>query len=138
MHDQPLSGGTPMTRLLERRAFLGGSVVGLVSGAAFGPRAASGAEISRETLTYKTVGACAIKADILRESAGDRRPVAVWIHGGALIMGDRSGIDRALRDELIKAGFVVVSIDYRPAPGTQVPAILVDVKEAFDLIRAAG
>ena len=49
----------------------------------------------------------------------ERRPLAVWIHGGALIMGDRRGIDRTLLGELIKAGYIVVSIDYRLAPETK-------------------
>ena len=69
---------------------------------------------------------------------GERRPLAVWIHGGALIMGDRRGIDRTLLGELIKAGYVVVSIDYRLAPETKLAAILDDVKDAFAWVRAEG
>ncbi len=38
-------------------------------------------------------------------------------------MGDRQGIDRTLLGELIKAGFVVVSIDYRLAPERK-PAVI--------------
>ena len=53
-------------------------------------------------------------------------------------MGDRRGIDATLRDELIKAGYVVVSIDYRLAPETKLPAILDDVKDAFAWIRSEG
>jgi acetyl esterase/lipase len=120
-----------------RRAFLGASVAGLVSAAA-ARRPAWGAEASRETFTYKTVSDCAIKADVIRPSSREPLPVAVWIHGGALIMGDRRGIDRTLRDELIKAGYVVVSIDYRLAPETKLPAILDDIKDAFAWIRAEG
>jgi acetyl esterase/lipase len=66
------------------------------------------------------------------------RPVAVWIHGGALIMGDRRGQSATLRNELIKAGYVVVSIDYRLAPETKLPAIHDDIKHAFDWIRSDG
>jgi acetyl esterase/lipase len=122
----------------ERRAFLGASMAGLVSAMTMEENASDAAEVSRETLTYKTAGDCAIKADVLRESGGEQRPVAVWIHGGALIMGDRRGIDRTLRDELVKAGYVLVSIDYRLAPETKLPAILEDVKDAFAWIRAEG
>ena len=53
-------------------------------------------------------------------------------------MGDRRGIDRTLLGELIKAGYIVVSIDYRLAPETKLAAILDDVKVAFAWVRAEG
>ncbi len=113
-----------MARQWKRRTFLGASVLGIVSAASSGERRANGAELTRQTFTYKTVGNCPVKADVYNASPGERRPLAVWIHGGALIMGDRQGIDRTLLGELIKAGYVVVSIDYRLAPETKLAAIL--------------
>jgi acetyl esterase/lipase len=92
---------------------------------------ACAAEVSRETVTYKTVGNCQIKADVYHPGLAGIHPLAVWIHGGALIMGDRRGIDRTLLGDLIKAGYVVVSIDYRLAPETKLAAILDDIKDAF-------
>ena len=89
-------GGSPMDDCSGRRGFLGASVAGLISAAAAG-RSVWGAEATRETFTYKTVGDCAIKADVIRPSSREPLPVAVWTHGGALIMGDRRGIDRTLR-----------------------------------------
>jgi acetyl esterase/lipase len=127
-----------MALSLGRRAFLGGSVAGLLATAGVAPRSATGAEIRRETFTYKTVGDCAIKANVIRPSTRDRLPVVVWIHGGALIMGDRHGIDRTLRDELVGAGYVLVSIDYRLSPETKLPGILDDVRDAFAWIRSEG
>ena len=55
-----------------------------------------------------------------------------------LIMGDRRGINRRLVSELVDAGFVVVSIDYRLAPETKLPEILDDVRDAFTWIRTQG
>jgi acetyl esterase/lipase len=127
-----------MARGWGRRAFLGASVAGLVSVHAAPRTAALGADVSQQTFTYKTVGPCPIKAEVWNASVPRRKPVAVWIHGGALIMGDRRGIDGALRNELIKAGYLVVSIDYRLAPETKLPAILDDVKDAFAWIRSEG
>ena len=46
-------------------------------------------------------------------------------------MGDRRGIDRTLLSRLVEAGYTVVSIDYRLAPETKLPAILDDVRDAF-------
>jgi acetyl esterase/lipase len=102
------------------------------------PRLTFGAEVNQETFTYKTIGDCEIKADVFHASPGRSRPVAVWIHGGALIMGDRRGIDKKLLDALIDTGYVVVSIDYRLAPETKLPAILDDVRAAFAWVRAEG
>jgi acetyl esterase/lipase len=53
-------------------------------------------------------------------------------------MGDRRGIDRALASDLINAGYVLVSIDYRLAPETKLPAILEDVRDAFAWVRKDG
>jgi acetyl esterase/lipase len=126
-----------MARSRNRREFLSASVAAMATaipsrGLLFG------AEATRETFTYKTVGDCAIKADVFNASRGASRPVAVWIHGGALIMGDRRGIDKTLVDALINAGYVVVSVDYRLAPETKLPEILEDIRDAFTWIRVAG
>ena len=45
-------------------------------------------------------------------------------------MGHRGQIDRALLDKLLKAGYAVVSIDYRLTPETKLPAILEDLQDA--------
>jgi acetyl esterase/lipase len=127
-----------MARHLGRRAFLGNSVVGLASTAALVERRTIAAEISRQTFTYKTVGDCPIKADVYNGSPDSKRPIAVWIHGGALIMGDRRGIDNRLLGALVDAGYVVVSIDYRLAPETKLPSILEDLRNAFAWIRREG
>jgi len=126
-----------MARPWRRRAFLSASVAAMASTTPT-PRLTFGAEVSRETFTYKTAGDCEIKADVFNASPGRSRPVAVWIHGGALIMGDRRGIDKKLLDALIDTGYVVVSIDYRLAPETKLPAILDDVRAAFAWVRAEG
>ena len=67
-----------------------------------------------QTVVYKTAQDCEIKADVFGSPAQGRKPVAVWIHGGALIGGSRklAANARILRS-LLDVGFVVVSIDYR-------------------------
>lgn len=127
-----------MEPFLERRTFLGGAVAGWLAMNGATEHTARAAEIRRETFTYKTVGGCAIKADVIRPATREVLPVAVWIHGGALIMGDRGGIGRILLDELVGAGYAVVSIDYRLAPETKLPEILEDIRDAFAWIRSEG
>jgi acetyl esterase/lipase len=104
------------------------------------PRSASRAneELAPTTFTYKTLGKCMIKADVYASHLERNQPVAVWIHGGALIMGDRRGIDRALLGDLLRARYPVISIDYRLAPETKLPEILDDIRDAFAWIRGQG
>src|SRR5262245_19452778 len=78
------------------------------------------------TYTYKKVGDLEIKADVYGAAPGQMRPVLVWIHGGALIGGNRTGMDRRICNPMLEAGCVVVSIDYRLAPETMLPEIIAD------------
>jgi len=96
------------------------------------------AEVRVTTHTYKQVGDLKIKADVYTSGERAMRPVLVWIHGGALIMGNREGIDGRLKQACLDKGYAVVSIDYRLAPETQMPAIIEDVEDAFRWIREKG
>ena len=102
------------------------------SGAGF----AQAKKTSVTTFTDKKVGDLEIKLDAHRLADKEIRPLAVWIHGGALINGGRSGIGPGR--QLVQAGYVVVSIDYRLAPETKLPAIISDVEDAFKWIRKNG
>lgn len=92
-------------------------------------------EIVKETFTYKTVGDLEIKLDVYRPDNEVVRPVAVNIHGGALINGGRRSVGGAGKP-LLDAGYCVVSIDYRLAPETKLPGIIADLEDAFRWIRA--
>lgn len=92
------------------------------------------------THTYKNVGELALRADVYGADAqaGPPRPAIIWIHGGALIMGSRSGIRPDQLERYLDAGFVVFAIDYRLAPETQLPGILEDIQDAFRWVRTVG
>jgi len=96
------------------------------------------AEVRVQTYTYKQAGNLEIRADVHRADDETVRPVVVWIHGGALIMGGRGGIDPRVKKMFLEAGYAIVSIDYRLAPETKLPAILEDVEDAFRWIREKG
>jgi acetyl esterase/lipase len=91
-----------------------------------------------ETHTYKTVGDLAIKLDVYRPQDEVTRTAVVWIHGGALIGGNRSDIDRRVWKHTLKAGHILISIDYRLAPETRLPEIIHDLEDAFAWIRGNG
>jgi acetyl esterase/lipase len=82
------------------------------------------------TFTYKTAG-CEIRADVYGASEGAAKPALLWMHGGALILGSRKGIMRPFHAGLLEQGYVIVSIGYRLAPETKLPAIIDDVQDAW-------
>src|SRR5262249_21422436 len=70
----------------------------------------------KRTYDYKTAGDTRIQADVYRADDTQARPVLVWLHGGALIMGNRSGVPKNLLDLCRTEGYILVSFDYRLAP----------------------
>ncbi len=90
-----------------------------------------------QTYVYKTAGDLQIKADVHRFADNAVRPVVVWIHGGALINGNRGGLF-GVTEMMLEEGYVVVSIDYRLAPETLLPAIIEDLQDAFAWVRTRG
>lgn len=95
-------------------------------------------ELVKKSWTYKKVGSLAIQLDSYRPADKKVRPVVVWIHGGALIMGSRTGVPRRLKDFCRSNGYALLSLDYRLAPEVKLPAIIEDVEAAFAWIRKEG
>ena len=94
--------------------------------------------IKKTTAVYKKVGDLQIKADVYRPDNDNVLPVVVWIHGGALIMGNRDGVSGRIKKWAAENNSALVSIDYRLAPETKLPAIIEDVEDAFKWIRGDG
>jgi acetyl esterase/lipase len=101
----------------------------------------SAAEISfqKTTVTYREIDGHKILADVYRPQDAKIRPVIVWIHGGALITGNR---DLEKSDFLLAfaeaEGYAVVSVDYRLAPETKLPDIISDIEGAFRWLAGDG
>jgi acetyl esterase/lipase len=126
-----------MSRSTDRREFL--RCLAATSATLSLPRIAIAQEQSEiKTYTYKSTGGCDIKADVVSHGPLEKRPVVVWIHGGALIMGSRTGIPAFLRELARDPGYAVVSIDYRLAPETKLPAIIEDIQDAHRWVRTQG
>jgi len=92
----------------------------------------------KTTHTYKTVGEIKIQADVYRPDDATTRPVVVWIHGGALITGNKAGVPKNLLDLCRDEGYALVSIDYRLAPETRLPETVADLRDAFEWVRKHG
>lgn len=93
----------------------------------------------RTTWIYKQVDGLDLAADVYARGEGlDGEPVVVWLHGGALIMGDRDTVPPWLLEAGGRNGWALVSIDYRLAPETKLPGVIADVEEAFAWLRGEG
>jgi len=95
-----------------------------------------------KTYTYKTIvgETNGLEADVHQTSGQGVRPVILFIHGGALMGGDRKRTPRpgSLFKAMLDAGYTVVSIDYRLAPNVKLPLIIEDVRDAFNWVRKDG
>jgi acetyl esterase/lipase len=92
----------------------------------------------KKAYTFKTVGETKIQVDVYRPDDATVRPVVVWIHGGALVGGNRSQVPKNLLDLCQASGYALISIDYRLAPEVKLPDIIADVEDAFRWIRDDG
>jgi hypothetical protein len=82
------------------------------------------------------VNDCSIKCNVYPGVAG--APVAVYIHGGALIFGGRNDVPEPSIKPFMEAGYWIISINYRLAPETKLPFIIEDVRDALDWVRGDG
>src|SRR5690242_20700202 len=111
---------------LSRRSFASGAC-GLTL---FGPGLAHAAQ-EKTTVTYRTVEGHNLLVDVYRSQTDQPRPVIVWFHGGALIMGSREWLLPQMREVAERLDFALLSFDYRLAPETKLPGIITDMEAAF-------
>lgn len=94
--------------------------------------------LTKTTHIYKTVGPVSIQADVHRPPGTEPRPVLVWLHGGALIVGSRTQVPRTLLDLCTQERWILVSFDYRLAPEVRLPDIAEDLRDAFHWLHTEG
>ncbi|MBC8353938.1 MAG: alpha/beta hydrolase [Planctomycetes bacterium] len=92
---------------------------------------------SKEVYTFKTIDPVKLQADVYRHEDTVNRPTIVWLHGGALIMGNR-GVPKQLLKLAEQERFVLVSLDYRLAPEAQLAEIIEDLKDGLKWVRESG
>jgi len=107
-------------------------------GICLSPASSAQATLEKSTVTYRTVDGHDILANVYRPKGNAKRPVIVWIHGGALIMGNRDWIIPQITALAQEKGYAVVSLDYRLAPETKLPAIISDIEAAFTWLAGKG
>jgi acetyl esterase/lipase len=91
-------------------------------------------------VTYCVAGSTELKMDIYypQQSDGRPAPVALNVHGGGWMNGDKANNSSEAPDipELVARGYLVAAVNYRLAPSAQFPAMIEDVKCAVRYLRA--
>ena len=86
---------------------------------------------------YSRVAGRVLKLDIYRSrTPAEGRPVFLYIHGGAWMIGDKTEQGLPLLHHLARNGWLCVSANYRLSPGATFPDHLVDAKAALMWIKA--
>jgi acetyl esterase/lipase len=91
-----------------------------------------------QNIQYCRMGGIALKLDMYSPlGMTSPQPAIVYVHGGSWRGGSKehsAGVQYFA--DLVQAGFIVVSVDYRLAPTFQFPAMIEDVKCAIRFLRA--
>jgi acetyl esterase/lipase len=89
-------------------------------------------------VVYGYAGNISLKLDVYYpKTASGALPVAVYVHGGAWTQGDKSeGAGSTEIPEMIRRGYLTVSVNYRLAPAYKFPAMIEDVKCAIRYLKA--
>lgn len=85
--------------------------------------------------THSSPGRAGLADVMVPNNGRTQSPVIVWAHGGGWIGGDKAD-DLARLQPWVKAGFVVVNINYRLSAEAIWPAQVIDFKTAVRAVRA--
>jgi acetyl esterase/lipase len=91
-------------------------------------------------VVYHEAGPLRLRLDVFRRRGGDygpgaRRPVMLFVHGGAWMIGSKNHHGLPLMHHLAARGWVCYSINYRLSPRATWPDHAVDVKRAIAWVR---
>jgi len=89
-----------------------------------------------EDVIYRKTPEKDLPLDIMypAERSEHPRPIFIWIHGGGYNGGDQKMTDICY--EAVKAGYLVVSLEYRLSFYARFPALLIDCKAGVRWVRA--
>jgi acetyl esterase/lipase len=94
------------------------------------------AQDMQTNIEYGKVGDEALLLDVCMPKGDGPFPIAIIVHGGGWIRGDKQGDETVLFEPLTDANFVWFSINYRLAPKNRWPACYDDVKTAIRWVKA--
>lgn len=97
-------------------------------------------EVVRDRVFFEE-GSLRLRLDVYRparaapDGAAGLRPVMVYVHGGAWVVGDKQRQGLPLLHHLASHGWVCATISYRKSPRATFPDHLIDVKRAVAWVR---
>lgn len=92
--------------------------------------------IKIKNVPFRRVAGRTLKLDVYHSRSNEKdRPVFVYIHGGAWIMGSRREQGLPIIHHLARNGWLCFSLSYRLSPGAGWPDHLVDVKAGLAWVR---
>jgi acetyl esterase len=77
-----------------------------------------------------------LRLRVYRPGGGVRRPLLIYFHGGGFVIGSIETHDPVCRYVAAKAGWTVLSVDYRLAPEHRYPAAVHDALDTLDWVWA--
>jgi len=87
-------------------------------------------------ITYHTARGKELRLDVFRPTErADKHPVALYVHGGGWVIGNKNQQGLMTMNALASRGWVCVSINYRLSPRATFPEHLHDVKRAIKWVR---
>ena len=90
----------------------------------------------RREIRFARAGGVDLHLDVYRRrDLPDRRPVLLYVHGGAWMISNRNEQGLPLMNEMAARGWTGVNADYRLSPWATFPDHIVDVKRAIAWIR---
>ena len=93
---------------------------------------------TQTTHVYKVASGCDIHAEVYRSPDQEVRPVIFFLHGGALIIGNRFNMPEDQVEFYIDHGFAVVSIDYRLATQVKFEDVVEDIEDGYKWVVEKG
>lgn len=89
-----------------------------------------------KNIPYVDDGLSAHRLDLYRPAGGvEGAPVMIYVHGGAWIIGDKREQGKPMMFELVRRGWVCVSVNYRLSPKATWPDHIVDVFQAIAWVK---
>ena len=97
-----------------------------------------GSQWQRQVMVYKTVDGVDLQVEVHDDPNRDVQATLLWLHGGALMHGDRSSVPEDEIGWWVGRGYRVAVMDYRLAPETELPGILEDLRDAWTWLHERG
>lgn len=98
-----------------------------------GALAAAAAPVVEADIEYAVVAGEALRLDLYQPSAATGAPLLVWVHGGGWEIFSKAQMPLAA---IVERGYVIASLDFRPASRAPFPGQVHEIKAAIRFLRA--